>query len=278
VVLSGKGKGYVALFDSGVGGLTVLKALKERGRGTSFLYLGDTARLPYGTKSPQTVERYTREALRFLFQFPIKAVVIACNTASALALPRILSDYTGVPIFGVVDPLVRSALKVTRTRHVAVLATEATIRSRAYELSLLRHDPELKVYSCACPLFVPLVEEGLFEGKVADVIISHYLEPLRSTLIDTVLLGCTHYPLLRSSLQKFFKEGVTLVDSALALAEEMEGFLDKEGEGETLYFTTDDPERFSRLGSRFLGERVDRVEVVSLDLYGSHLVDAVDLR
>jgi glutamate racemase len=278
VVLSEKGKGYVALFDSGVGGLTVLKALKERGRGTSFLYLGDTARLPYGTKSPQTVERYTREALRFLFQFPIKAVVIACNTASALALPRILSDYTGVPIFGVVDPLVRSALKVTRTRHVAVLATEATIRSRAYELSLLRHDPELKVYSCACPLFVPLVEEGLFEGKVADVIISHYLEPLRSTLIDTVLLGCTHYPLLRSSLQKFFKEGVTLVDSALALAEEMEGFLDKEGEGETLYFTTDDPERFSRLGSQFLGERVDRVEVVSLDLYSSHLVDAVDLR
>lgn len=278
MVLSEKGKGYVALFDSGVGGLTVLKALKERGRGTSFLYLGDTARLPYGTKSPQTVERYTREALRFLFQFPIKAVVIACNTASALALPRILSDYTGVPIFGVVDPLVRSALKVTRTRHVAVLATEATIRSRAYELSLLRHDPELKVYSCACPLFVPLVEEGLFEGKVADVIISHYLEPLRSTLIDTVLLGCTHYPLLRSSLQKFFKEGVTLVDSALALAEEMEGFLDKEGEGETLYFTTDDPERFSRLGSQFLGERVDRVEVVSLDLYSSHLVDAVDLR
>jgi glutamate racemase len=278
VVFSRKEKRYVALFDSGVGGLTVLKALKERARGTSFLYLGDTARVPYGTKSPQTDERYTREALHFLLQFPIKAVVIACNTASALALPRLLSEYPGIPLFGVVEPLVRSALKVTRTRNIAVLATEATIRSRAYEHALCRRDPELKIYSYPCPLFVPLVEEGLLEGKVTEVVIAHYLEPLRSAPIDTVLLGCTHYPLLRPALQKFFGAGIHLLDSALSLAEEMEDHLEKEGEGETLYFTTDDPERFRRLGSQFLGEEIGRVEIASLESYPPHLAHAMDPR
>lgn len=266
---------YIGVFDSGVGGLTVLKALKRAAPGSSFLYLGDTARVPYGIKSPETVQRYTREALHFFLQFPLKAMVVACNTASAVALPVLLEEYRGLPLFGVIEPAVREALRSTLRGEIAVLATEATIRSRAYEKALLRSGEPLKIHSLACPLFVPLVEEGLTQGKVAETVIAHYLHPLKETRVDTVILGCTHYPLLREAIQNYLGEEVKIIDSAEPLARELSFLLVEEGTGETLYFTSDDPERFRRLGSLFLGEPVEEVELVTLDLYTPHIAHAL---
>lgn len=273
--LTPKGKGFVALFDSGVGGLTVLRVLKDRFPRKAFLYLGDTARVPYGSKSRETVERYTREALNFLLQFPLKAVVVACNTASALALPALLREYPGLPLYGVIMPAVRAALRATKTGEIAVLGTESTIRSGAYERALSAQAKGLKIHSLPCPLFVPLVEEGLVKGRVAEVVIDHYLKELRNLSVDTVILGCTHYPLLRQALEEYLGEGVRIVDSAQPLAEEISPHVESAAEGETLYFTTDDPQRFSTLGTLFLGEEVVRVERIALDLTPPHLVHVV---
>ena len=256
----------IGVFDSGVGGLTVVAALRRQLPEESILYLGDTARLPYGTKSQLTVERYTRRNLDFLIGRGVKAVVIACNTASALALDGV---ETPVPVWGVIESGARRAAEVSSGR-IGVIATESTIRSGAYELALHRSRDDLQITSHACPLFVPLVEEGWHDDPVAEVIAQRYLEPLLEQGIDTLLLGCTHYPLLEPVLQRIAGDGVQLVDSAQAVALQVaaelsdRGLLAESDEPEHHFCVTDNSERFSRIASMVLGTQKVSLELVEV--------------
>ena len=207
----------IGVFDSGVGGLTVVATLARRLPRESILYLGDTARLPYGDKSPRTVRRYTRRNIDFLLARGVKAVVVACNTASALALDEL---DVSVPVWGVVEPGAATAVAATRG-CVGVIATESTIRSDAYGRAIRRLDPEIEVLSQACPLFVPLVEEGWNDDEISRQIAERYLQPLLAAEIDTLVLGCTHYPLLKPVLRQVVGPETSLVDSAEAVAREV---------------------------------------------------------
>ena len=255
----------IGIFDSGVGGLTVAAAIASALPGERILYLGDTARLPYGTKSEETVTRYTQRNLEFLAGRGVKAVVVACNTASALALPRL---EVSLPLWGVIEPGAKCAAAVSRGR-VGVIATEATVRSRAYEAALRRRRPELEILSVACPLFVPLVEEGWTDDPVTEQVARRYLEPLLATGIDTLVLGCTHYPLLAPLIARLAGESVTLVDSAAATAADVarelsgRGWLADRPQGESHLFVTDTAERFGMLARRILGHDA-RLELVEL--------------
>lgn len=247
----------IGVFDSGVGGLTVVAALRKRLPREAILYLGDTARLPYGTKSPATVTQYTRRNLRFLEERGVKAVVVACNTASALALPHLVPR---LPTWGVIEPGAERAAQLSRGR-VGVLATESTVLSNAYGRALHARRPELHVVSQACPLFVPLVEEGWGDDPVVESVARRYLEPLIVDRVDTVVLGCTHYPMLAAVIQRILGPEVTLVDSAEATALTVEatlaalGLAEPEGGAipEDHFCVTDAGERFARIAGRFLG-------------------------
>jgi glutamate racemase len=215
----------IGVFDSGVGGLTVVAALRRRLPRESILYLGDTARLPYGSKSPATVRRYTERNIDFLVQRGVKAVVVACNTASALALPELALP---VPVWGVIEPGAGRAAALSSGR-VGIIATEATVRSDAYAMALRRLRPGLTIVSRACPLFVPLVEEGWHDDPVTEQVAERYLRPLLAEGIDTLVLGCTHYPLLAAVLSRVAGTGVLLIDSAEAIAEAVAGGLAERG-------------------------------------------------
>lgn len=246
----------IGVFDSGVGGLTVVAALRERLPGESILYLGDTARLPYGTKSPATVVRYTRTNLSFLTRQGVKGVVVACNTASALAVAHLEAD---VPVWDVIGPGAECAARTSAGR-VGVIATESTVRSDAYPAALRRLRPELEIHSKACPLFVPLVEEGWVEDEVAETVARRYLDPLLASGVDTLVLGCTHYPLLRPVISRVAGAEVALVDSASTLADRVARDLAAAGleapaggAGSLHAFVTDTAERFAELARRILG-------------------------
>lgn len=249
----------IGVFDSGVGGLTVVAALERELPGEAIVYLGDTARLPYGTKSADTVLRYSERAIGFLERHQVKAVVIACNTASALALPALRSS---LPLWGVVEPGAERAAACAR-RAVGVIATEATVRSGAYAAALRRRRPELEIHEQACPLLVPLVEEGWLDDPVTELVARRYLEPLLAYEVDTLVLGCTHYPLLAPLLARVAGAGVTLVDSAAAVAAEVaaalaaRALLAGAASGERKFFATDGAERFARLAATILGRPVD---------------------
>ncbi len=215
----------IGVFDSGIGGLTVVKALRELLPNERIFYLGDTARVPYGGKSAATVERYSLEIAAMLLEEHCKAIVVACNTASALALPR-LEEMSPVPITGVIRPGAAAAVAATRNGHIGVIGTRATIKSGAYERAIEALDPALRVTARPCPLFVPLIEEGWLEGGITDEIVRQYLEPLVGEGIDTLVLGCTHYPLLRPAIGRFLGEAVTLVDSAQNCATAVMGLLE----------------------------------------------------
>jgi glutamate racemase len=257
----------IGVFDSGVGGLTVVSALRRRLPGESILYLGDTARLPYGSKSPDTVTRYTRRNIEFLTGRGVKAVVVACNTASALALPNL--ELGEIPTWGVIEPGARKAAAVSRGR-VGVIATEATVRSDAYPRALRAIRPELEILSQACPLFVPLVEEGWHDDPVTAQVAERYLRPLLDAGIDTLVLGCTHYPLLRGVLERVAGPGVVLVDSAEQVAEMVAAGLAEQHLQAThapahSFCVTDSGETFQRLARTILkddGVELEWVEVV----------------
>jgi glutamate racemase len=257
----------IGVFDSGVGGLTVARALLEAMPGESLLYLGDTARLPYGTKSPDVVARYTRRNVSFLVDLGVKAVVIACNTASATAMT---SFEAAVPTWGVIEPGARAAVAVSRGR-VGVIATEATIRSEVYTRVLRDLRPDLSIFARACPLFVPLVEEGWEDDPVAAEVARRYLRPLLAERIDTLVLGCTHYPMLSAVLREVAGEEVMLVDSAASIAAEVAGALDaaslradRDSVPRHRLLVTDASPQFGRFASRILGPGVEleRVDVV----------------
>jgi glutamate racemase len=216
----------IGVFDSGIGGLTVVKALRDRLPNETILYVGDTARVPYGSKSPETVRRYALELAQMLMQKNAKALVVACNTVSSVALPLLTRKFS-VPVIGVIEPGARAALQATRNRHVGVIGTRATIRSGAYEKALRATDNNVRVSSRACPLLVPLIEEGLLDDDVTDQVIVRYLEPLLAEGIDTLVLGCTHYPLLSVAITRVLGREITLVDSAQNCAIAVQEILDE---------------------------------------------------
>ncbi len=259
----------VGVFDSGVGGLTVLRELLRRLPGESFVYFGDTARVPYGNKSADVVERFSRENIALLRRYGVKAVVVACNTASAEALPRIAPE-VDVPVVGVLEPGVRAAVEATRSGVVGVIGTAGTIRSGAYQAAIRRARPDATVHARACPMFVPLAEEGWVDTPVTREVARIYLEPLVRERIDTLVLGCTHYPLLRDVIADTVGAGVTLVDSAVETAREVERLLEARGlrapdgtKGAFRVLLSDRSDAFAELAERFLGRRVESIEHAS---------------
>ena len=215
------------VFDSGIGGLTVVKALRDLLPNENIFYLGDTARVPYGPKSPETVQRYAVELAGILTRKNAKALVVACNTVSSVALPLLTKKFS-VPVIGVIEPGAQAALQVTRNRHIGVIGTRATIRSGAYEKALRAADDDVRVSSRACPLLVPLIEEGLLNDDVTDRMIMRYLEPMLIDGIDTLVLGCTHYPLLAGAIERSLEGKIKLVDSAQNCARAVEEILDRQ--------------------------------------------------
>lgn len=254
----------IGMFDSGVGGLTVMDELMRVLPHERILYLGDTARLPYGNKSPDAIVRFSLENARYLCQQGIKLLVVACNTASAHAL-EVLEHELPIPVVGVILPGVSVAVSQTKSRNVAVLGTRGTIASASYQKALEAALPGVKVHSIACPLFVPLVEEGLTEHPAAELIITDYLRPLNGTLVDTLILGCTHYPLLRKAISKQLGEGVSIINSASACALEVKQRLQDHQLLATqsckphCFYVSDDPQGFSQLGSVILNSRLTTV-------------------
>ncbi len=261
--MSGGDDRAIGVFDSGVGGLTVLKALMEKLPSESTAYLGDTARVPYGTKSADVVTRYSLTNARFLLQSDIKVLVVACNTASALALPRLQAELP-IPVLGVIEPGAQRAAAISHAGTIGVIGTPGTIHSGAYQRALQRARPGATVVAKACPLFVPLAEEGWVTGDVPRQVAQTYLEQLAVGGIDTLVLGCTHYPLLRDVIAEALGDGVSLVDSADATATAVLDLLASRAELAAAgkkpwhrYFVTDVPEPFIRVGERFLGESID---------------------
>lgn len=277
----------IGIFDSGVGGLTVYRALHDRLPNEHFIYLGDTARVPYGTKSLATVERYALENSEFLASRGIKMLVVVCNTASALALPRI-RERIGIDVVGVIGPGGRKAVvscqstpnRPPRAIKIGVIATEATVTSNAYVEAIRRASPEAEVMQTGCPLFVPLAEEGWTTEPETFSIAERYLKPMRDFRPDALVLGCTHYPILRQVIQQTVGEGVSLIDSGEATAEEVEELLKEKGlanpnavrvkrglcDDLDHFYVTDAAERFANVAERFLGTKPSKLEAI--EVYG----------
>ncbi len=257
----------IGVFDSGVGGLTVVKELRSRLPGESIVYFGDTARVPYGNKSVQVIRRYALEITRFLETMQVKMIVVACNTASALALDFIRRQ-TRLPIVGVIDPGVRGALRENGVERIGVIGTTATIRSEAYQSRLKQLRGTVQVFPRACPLLVPIVEENLLDSPITRLTLEMYLSEFRHTKIETLILACTHYPLLKPSIAQFLGDGVRLIDSAEETAREVEELLDAHriknpaaARGTDEFFVSDSPETFAAVGSAFLGKSLGRISI-----------------
>ena len=273
----------IGIFDSGVGGLTVYRALHEKLPNERFVYLGDTARVPYGTKSLATVERYAIENSLFLASRGVKLLVVACNTASALALPRI-REKIGIDVVGVIGPGARRAVALaqndSKTPKIGVIATEATVSSHAYRNAIAKISPEAEVVETACPLFVALAEEGWAESEEARSIAEKYLEPFVKTKVDALVLGCTHYPILRRVIQETVGNDVILIDSGEATAREVEKLLQSKNltnnnlpkniaerhlcDDLDHFYVTDAAERFARVAERFLGAQPAKLEAIEV--------------
>jgi glutamate racemase len=273
-----RGNHPIGVFDSGMGGLTVMRALMRRLPGEEFVYLGDTARLPYGTKSPETVARYALQCSQALDPFDIKMLVVACNTASAVALPALREKLAPVPVLGVIEPGADAAVAGAPEGRVLVLATESTVQGGAYPRAIIARSPGAEVRQVACPLFVALAEEGLIEGPAVEWITRHYLGTFfeRNGRPESLLLGCTHFPALAGVIGQVAGPDVRLVDSAETTATAVEELLERlnlarAGAEPALprFLVTDAPERFARVGAIFLGEPIgqERVELVDLQRF-----------
>jgi glutamate racemase len=261
----------IGAFDSGVGGLTVVHAMRKLLPAEDILYLGDTARVPYGNKSPETIVRYARENLAYLQNRGVKAVVVACNTASAHAL-GVLQKEAEVPVIGVIAPGVEAALAATRNRRIGIIGTQGTIQSAAYQNLLRALQPDIFILAQAAPLLVSLVEEDWLAHPATELILNEYLLPMKKARIDTLVLACTHYPLLKVLAQRALGPEVTLVDSAQNTAAAIASALQSTGLsraadarlGQVTICTTDRPAPFSRLAERFLGEKIEAIHQVSV--------------
>lgn len=266
----------IGVFDSGVGGLTVVREIMRQIPNERIVYFGDTARVPYGSKSKETVTRYSRQIIRFLKTQNVKAIVIACNTASAYALDEIEQEMD-IPAIGVVKPGARVALDATRNGKIGVIGTEATINSQIYERYIKEHDTNAEVIGKACPLFVPLVEEGLLNDPVTDEIAMRYLSGLIDSGIDTLVLGCTHYPLIRETVGRVMGEGVTLVNPAYETARELRGMLEAErmlnetkpelGTNRYRFFVSDAADKFIRFANSIIKYGVLSAKLIHIEEY-----------
>jgi glutamate racemase len=258
----------IGVFDSGIGGLTVVRALMERLPFEEILYFGDTARVPYGVKSVETITGYAGQITEFLLQRKVKLLIIACNTMAAVARPTV-AERSPVPVLDVIDAGARAAVKATRAKTIGVIGPPATINSNAYARAIHGYDREMRIYSQACPLFVPLVEEGWFDHPVTRLTAREYLKPVLAEGIDTLVLGCTHYPLLKPLLQEEAGPEITLIDSAEAMAGITADLLAGSGLATPRreapgyrYFVTDVPYRFQTIGEQILGRTLANVELV----------------
>jgi len=256
----------IGIFDSGVGGLTVFSEVEKALPREEIIYFGDTARVPYGTKSKETVTKFSVENVEFLMKHNVKLVLVACNTASSLSL-NFLKRCFRVPIIGVIEPGARNAVNSTRNNRVGVIGTNATIISGAYEKTIKKINGRIAIYSQSCPLFVPLVEEGWTGNKVTYEVVSIYLKGLKNKGVDTLILGCTHYPLLKDVIKKFMGSEVVLVDSAREVAKEARSILDASGllnenpgRKKHKFFVSDEPGPFIRLSERFLEREMECVK------------------
>ncbi len=261
----------LGIFDSGVGGLTVVARILEELPAEDVVYFGDTARVPYGIKSPKVIREFSAEITSFLEAHKVKAVVVACNTASSVALEDLRRRYE-LPLIGVVEAGARQALSVTRTRRIAVIGTSSTVASRAYPRAVERLDPRARTLSRACPLFVPLVEDSIFEGPVAEEAVRHYLGDIVEAGVDTLLLGCTHYPFLAPVIGKVLGSGVTIVDAAEGTAVELRGLLEERnllnpnlGQGRRRFYFSDRTEAFQRLARRIIPDFMDDMHLVDVE-------------
>lgn len=252
----------IGIFDSGVGGLTVVGEIWKCLPAENIVYFGDTARVPYGTKSKETVTKFSVENVEFLMKHDVKLVLVACNTASSLAL-EFLKRCFRVPMIGVIGPGAREAVSATRNGRIGVIGTNATVSSGAYEIAVKKINKNIDVYAASCPLFVPLAEEGWVDKKVAYDIAEIYLKPLKAKKVDTLVLGCTHYPLLKNVIKKVMGPKVSLIDSAREVAKEAKEILDASGTlnrskvlGDHKFFSSDEPARFIKMGEHFLKRRI----------------------
>jgi glutamate racemase len=259
----------IGVFDSGVGGLTVFREIARLLPDESLVYLGDSARVPYGTKSPETVIRYANEAARHLLTHDIKMMVVACNTATAAALPT-LKNRLDIPVIGVIEPGAHAAVEATKG-HIGVIATEGTVKSKAYTRAIREFEPDVLVSEAAAPLFVSLAEEGWANTHVALEVAEIYLKPLVDRGIDTLVLGCTHYPILRPTIEKVIGDDITIVDSAETTARVVRGELTRLGilrsdgdEAKLQFLVTDAEERFRRIAMEFLEHEIDHLDLVTL--------------
>ena len=256
----------IGIFDSGVGGLTVFKEIRKRFPYEDIIYFGDTARVPYGPKSRNTVIEYSIQNARFLIQQGAKIIVVACNTSSATALTQ-LQNLLSVPVLGVIEPGALSAINTSANKRIGVIGTEGTIRSQAYSSAISKLDESCSVFSKPCPLFVSLVEEGWEDHEVTQLTIREYLTSLLQNDIDTLVLGCTHYPILKSSIQKFAGDKITLVDSAQAVTDRLDEILpNRESKviGKDRFYVSDNEEKFNRIASKILDLEIDKLIKVKL--------------
>lgn len=268
--MASKNQKPIGVFDSGIGGLTVVRALLEKLPNENIVYFGDTARVPYGSKSAQVVREYTLDDTEFLLTKDVKMIVVACNTVSAVALD-VVQKKANLPVTGVIIPGAEKAVKKTVNRRIGVIGTIGTVNSNAYKNELKRLSPAVNVFSKACPLFVPLVEEGWLDLKATELIASEYLFPLTTEKIDTLILGCTHYPLLKNIITKVTKGMVTLIDSGEATAATVETMLEEHGlrnsssdTPNVQFFVSDAPEKFTSIGEMFLGRTLGVVRRVHI--------------
>ena len=260
----------IGVFDSGVGGLTVVHALRRQLPRENIYYFGDTARVPYGVKSEETIARFATQIVEFLLEKRVKILIVACNTMAAVA-SQVIRGLSSVPVLDVIESGARGAARETRSRRVGVIGTLATVASGAYDQAIHRHDASIQIRSRACPLFVPLVEEGWLDHVVTRITAEEYLRPLCREAIDTLVLGCTHYPLLKPVLREVMGADVRLVDSAEAIARQAAELLEAEqlvnpqtSVPDYRFFVTDVPQRFQEVGGRFLGRTLENVHIVQM--------------
>ena len=260
----------IGIFDSGVGGLTVVRAMMKLLPHENLIYFGDTARVPYGTKSPQVVREYSKDDADFLIKKNVKIIIIACNTVSAVAID-VVQKTARVPVFGVIAPGAKSAIEKTKNKKIGIIGTNGTVNSKAYENAIKLIDKNIQSYGQACPLFVPLVEEDLIEHKATELLAKEYLFNLTVKKIDTLILGCTHYPLLKNVIDKITFNQLNIIDSGEATAFEVKDFLEKENllnkskmKSRLEFYVSDAPEKFTSIGEKFLGTSLGIVKKVNI--------------
>jgi glutamate racemase len=255
----------IGIFDSGIGGLTVVKEVIRELPGENIIYFGDTARVPYGNKSRRAIIKFSVENVKFLLKFGVKFIIVACNTSSSFALAALRRKFD-VPVLGVIRPAVKKAAEISEKKRVGIIATRATVASGAYQREIAGINPAIKSFARACPLFVPLAEEGWFSGEVTRGVAQKYLGPVLKKDIDTLILGCTHYPLLENVIRRVAGKKITFVDSAGETAREAKRMLERlrlcagrSGAPRCRFFASDEPEQFRKVGRNFLGRRIEKV-------------------